>query len=60
MDWKEYAKDYLFFNQIFSLPIEDVSKEKIEEFKYEFNELKKFKLDWDAEALVENIYCMMR
>ena len=58
MDWKEYAKELLIFQvKVFSLPIEDVSKEKIEEFKNEFNELKKVgKLDWDAEALVENYY----
>ena len=58
MDWKEYAKELLIFQvKVFSLPIEDVSKEKIEEFKTEFNELKKMgKLDWDAEALVENYY----
>ena len=58
MDWKEYAKELLIFQvKVFSLPIEDVSKEKIEEFKDEFNELKKMgKLDWDAEALVENYY----
>ena len=58
MDWKEYAKELLIFQvKVFSLPVEDVSKEKIEEFKNEFNELKKMgKLDWDAEALVENYY----
>ena len=58
MDWKEYAKELLIFQvKVFSLPIQDVSKEKIEEFKNEFNELKKLgKLDWDAEALVENYY----
>ena len=58
MDWKEYAKELLIFQvKVFSLPIEDVSKEKIVEFKNEFNELKKMgKLDWDAEALVENYY----
>ena len=58
MDWKEYAKELLIFQvKVFSLPIEDVSKEKIEEFKDEFNELKKMgKLDWDVEALVENYY----
>ena len=58
MDWKEYAKELLIFQvKVFSLPIEDVSKEKIEEFKNEFNELKKMgELDWDAEALVENYY----
>lgn len=58
MDWKEYAKELLIFQvKVFSLPIEDVSKEKIEEFKNEFKELKKMgKLDWDAEALVENYY----
>ena len=58
MDWKEYAKELLIFQvKVFSLPIDDVSKEKIEEFKNEFNELKTIgKLDWDAEALVENYY----
>ena len=58
MDWKEYAKELLIFQvKVFSLPIEDVTKEKIEEFKDEFNELKKMgKLDWDAEAIVENYY----
>ena len=58
MDWKEYAKELLIFQvKVFSLPIEDVSRNKIEEFKNEFNELKKMgKLDWDAEALVENYY----
>ena len=58
MDWKEYAKELLIFQvKVFSLPIEDVSKEKIEEFKNEFNELKKMgKLDWDAEAFVEDYY----
>ena len=58
MDWKEYAKELLIFQvKVFSLPIEDVSKVKIEEFKNEFNELKKMgKLDWDAEAIVENYY----
>ena len=30
MDWKEYAKELLIFQvKVFSLPIEDVSKEKI-------------------------------
>ena len=58
MDWKEYAKELLIFQvKVFSLPIEDVSKEKIEEFKSEFYELKKMgKLDWDAEAFVEDYY----
>ena len=58
MNWKEYAKELLIFQvKVFSLPIEDVTKEKIEEFKDEFNELKKMgKLDWDAEAIVENYY----
>ena len=58
MDWTEYAKELLIFQvKVFSLPIEDVSKEKIDEFKDEFNKLKKMgKLDWDAEALVENYY----
>ena len=58
MDWKEYAKELLIFQvKVFSLPIEDVSKEKIEEFKSEFNELKEMgKLDWDAEAFVEDYY----
>ena len=58
MDWKEYAKELLIFQvKVFSLPIEDVSIEKIEEFKNEFNEIKKMgKLDWDAEAIVENYY----
>ena len=50
-------KSYIFQVKVFFLPIEDVSKEKIEEFKTEFNELKKMgKLDWDAEGLVENYY----
>ena len=55
---EKYAKELLIFQvKVFSLPIEDVSKEKIEEFKNEFNELKKMgKLDWDAEAVVENYY----
>ena len=58
MNWKEYAKELLIFQvKVFSLPIEDVTKKKIEEFKDEFNELKKLgKLDWDAEAIVENYY----
>ena len=58
MDWKEYAKELLIFQvKVFSLPIEDVTKEKIEEFKSEFNEIKKMeKLDWDAEAVVEDYY----
>ena len=58
MDWKEYAKELLIFQvKVFSLPVEDISKEKIEEFKSEFNEIKKMgKLDWDAEAIVENYY----
>ena len=58
MDWKEYAKELLIFQvKVFSLPIEEVSKEKIQEFKTEFVEIKKMgKLDWDAEALVENYY----
>ena len=58
MDWKEYAKELLIFQvKVFSLPIEDVTKEKIEEFKSEFNEIKKMgKLDWDAEAFVEDYY----
>ena len=58
MDWKDYAKELLIFQvKVFSLPIEDVSKEKMEEFKSEFNELKKMgKLDWDAEAFVEDYY----
>ena len=58
MNWKEYAKELLIFQvKVFSLPIEDVTKEKIEEFKSEFNEIKKMeKLDWDAEAVVEDYY----
>ena len=58
MDWKEYAKELLIFQvKVFSLPVEDISKEKIQEFKDEFNELKKMgTLDWDAEAVVENYY----
>ena len=58
MDWKEYAKEILIFQvKVFSLPIEDVTKEKIEEFKNEFKEIKKMgELDWDEEALVENYY----
>lgn len=58
MDWKEYAKEILIFQvKVFSLPIEDVTKEKIEEFKNEFNEIKKMgELDWDAEAFVENYF----
>ena len=58
MDWKEYAKELLIFQvKVFSLPIEDVTEEKIDEFKNEFNELKKMgKLDWDAEAIAENYY----
>ena len=32
MDWKEYAKELLIFQvKVFSLPIKDVSKEKIQE-----------------------------
>ena len=43
MDWKEYAKELLIFQvKVFSLTIEDVSKEKIQEFKDKFNELKKW------------------
>ena len=58
MDWKEYAKELLIFQiKVFSLPIEDVTKEKIQEFKNEFNELKKMgKLEWDIEAHVENYF----
>ena len=34
MDWKEYSKDLLIFQvKVFSLPIEDVTREKIDEFK---------------------------
>ena len=41
MDWKEYAKELLIFQvKVFSLPIEEVSKEKIQEFKDEFFEIK--------------------
>tara|TARA_Y100000389_G_C17170810_1_gene369052 strand:+ start:139 stop:495 length:357 start_codon:yes stop_codon:yes gene_type:complete len=58
MDWKEYAKELLIFQiKVFSLPIEDVTKEIFQEFKNEFNELKNMgKLDWDAEAHVENYF----
>ena len=59
MDWKEYSKDLLIFQvKVFSLPIEDVTREKIDEFKDEFKLLKKglSKVDWDAEAHVENYY----
>ena len=43
---------------MFSLPIEDVTKIKINEFKDEFRELKKWlsSIEWDAEAHVENYY----
>ena len=57
MNWEEYAKDLLIFQvKVFSLPIEDVTKIKINEFKDEFRELKKWlsKIEWDAEAHVEN------
>ena len=34
MDWKEYAKELLIFQvKVFSLPIEDVTEKKINEFK---------------------------
>ena len=59
MKWEEYAKDLLIFQvKVFSLPIEDVTKIKINEFKDEFRELKKWlsKIEWDAEAHVENYY----
>ena len=59
MNWEEYAKDLLIFQvKVFSLPIEDVTKIKINEFKDEFRELKKWlsKIEWDAEAHVENYY----
>ena len=59
MNWEEYAKDLLIFQvKAFSLPIEDVTKIKINEFKDEFRELKKWlsKIEWDAEAHVENYY----
>ena len=58
MDWKEYAKELLIFQvKVFSLPIDDVSIKIIQEFKNEFNELKKMgKLEWDAEAHVENYF----
>ena len=43
MNWEEYAKDLLIFQvKVFSLPIEDVTKIKINEFKDEFRELKKW------------------
>tara|TARA_B100001996_G_C18106422_1_gene379508 strand:- start:61 stop:429 length:369 start_codon:yes stop_codon:yes gene_type:complete len=60
MDWKEYAKDLLIFQvKVFSLPIEDVTKEKIQEFKDEFIEIRKIAekgLYLDAEADAENYY----
>ena len=59
MNWKEYAKELLIFQvKVFSLPIEDVTREKIDEFKDEFKLLKKglSNVDWDAEAHVENYY----
>ncbi len=60
MDWKEYAKDLLIFQvKLFSLPIEDVTKEKIQEFKDEFIEIREIAikgLAYDAEADAENYY----
>ena len=60
MDWKEYAKDLLIFQvKVFSLPIEDVNKEKIQEFKEEFIEIREIAikgLAYDAEADIENYY----
>ena len=42
MDWKEYSKDLLIFQvKVFSLPIEDVTREKIDDFKDEFKLLKR-------------------
>ena len=39
MNWEEYAKDLLIFQvKVFSLPIEDVTKIKINEFKDEFRD----------------------
>ena len=60
MDWKEYGKDLLIFQvKVFSLPIEDVTKEKIQEFKDEFIEIREIAikgLTYDAEADAENYY----
>tara|TARA_B100001029_G_C14652206_1_gene229930 strand:- start:75 stop:446 length:372 start_codon:yes stop_codon:yes gene_type:complete len=60
MDWKEYAKDLLIFQvKLFSLPIEDVTKEKIQEFKDEFIEIREIAikgLAYDPEADAENYY----
>ena len=60
MDWKGYAKDLLIFQvKVFSLPIEDVTKEKIQEFKDEFIEIREIAikgLAYDAEADAENYY----
>ena len=42
MDWKEYSKDLLIFQvKVFLPPIEDVTREKIDEFKDEFKLLKR-------------------
>ena len=59
MNWRVYAEELLEFHaKVFSLPIEDVTKEIVSEYKKEFFILKKdlSRVAWDAEAHIDNYY----
>ena len=59
MNWRIYAEELLeFYAKVSSLPIENVTKEIVSEFKKEFFILKKdlSRVAWDAEAHIDNYY----
>ena len=59
MNWRVYAEELLEFQaKVFSLPIEEATKEIVSEFKKEFFILKKdlSRVAWDAEAHIDNYY----
>ena len=59
MNWRVYEEELLEFHaKVFSLPIEEATKEIVSEFKKEFFILKKdlSQVAWDAEAHIDNYY----
>ena len=59
MNWRVYAEELLeFYAKVSSLPVEDVTKEIVSEYKKEFFILKKdlSRVAWDAEAHIDNYY----
>ena len=59
MNWRVYAEELLEFHaKVFSLPIEEATKDIVSEFKKEFFILKKdlSRVAWDAEAHIDNYY----